>query len=127
MRRFIERHRFVRFLITGGLNTIVTYLLYLMLLRIVPYQISYTISYVTGIVLSYLLSRHFVFRTHQGFKTVFLFPLVYVAQYVLGLLLLWLWTDAAGLNPQLGPLAVIAITVPMTYFLSRLTFSGKGN
>lgn len=104
-----------------------TYLLYLALLQIVSYQISYTISYVIGVVFSYLLSRHFVFRTHQGGKTILLFPLVYVAQYAVGLLLLWLWADVAGLPTQFGPLAVIIVTVPMTYVLSRIFFTGHGN
>jgi len=35
---------------------------------------------------------------------------------------LWLWIDKAGLSAALGPLIAIAVTVPLTYLLSREIF-----
>ena len=38
-----------RFLASGAFNTVATYLLYLALLRRLPYQVSYTVAFASGI------------------------------------------------------------------------------
>ena len=116
-------HNFAKFLIAGGLNTAITYGIYLILLMFIPYTASYTISYITGIVFAYLLNRFFVFKSHQGFKSIALFPLVYLAQYVVGILILWCWVEKLGFAERLAPLVVIIITIPITYIFSKLVFS----
>ncbi|QXI21348.1 GtrA family protein [Pseudomonas iranensis] len=114
--------KFVRFLLTGGLNTALTYILYLALLSFLPYIWSYSISYVCGIFLAFLLSRFFVFKEHQGLKSALLFPFVYLAQYILGVFIVWLWVKKLSLPDYLAPLAAIALTLPLTFVLSRLVF-----
>lgn len=117
--------QFFRFILSGGLNTAITYGIYLLLLQQTSYQISYTIAYVSGIAISYLLNRVFVFREHRGLRSLLLFPLVYVTQYGFGMLILWLWIDMAGLNDKIAPLVVVAMTLPLTYVLSRFVFLGR--
>lgn len=116
--------RFIRFLCTGGINTAITYAIYLLLLQVISYQVSYTLAYVTGIAIAFLLNKIFVFKTHRGWKSVILYPLVYFAQYLLGILILWLVVDQLGLRAEFGPLAVIVLTIPLTYWLNRLVFVG---
>lgn len=96
-----------------------------MLLQWTPYQLSYTIAYVSGIAISYVLNRSFVFKSHHGLRSALLFPLVYVAQYGFGMLLLWLWIDVAGLSDKAAPLVVVAVTLPLTYILSHFVFLGR--
>lgn len=119
------RSSFARFLVSGAINTAVTYGLYLALLPLLPYQASYTVAYVTGMVIAYLFNRNLVFLSHRGMRSVVLLPFVYLAQYLVSLLVLWLWIDKAGLSPALGPLIAIVITVPLTYLLSREIFSER--
>jgi len=38
------------------------------------------------------------------------------------MLCLWLWIEQLGWNEQVAPLVAIAITVPLTYVLSRFVF-----
>lgn len=121
----ITHFSFVRFLIAGGFNTAMTYLLYLILLTVVSYQVSYTIAYVLGILLAFGLNRFFVFKTHRGVQSVLIFPFVYLIQYTVSIYVLWLWVEHYGLNDKLAPLAAIIITVPLTYLLSRLIFKQK--
>jgi putative flippase GtrA len=116
---------FTRFLVLGSANTVVTYGLYLALLPLLPYQACYTVAYIAGIVVAYVFNRNLVFLSHRGMRSVVLLPFVYLAQYLVSLLVLWLWIDKAGLSPALGPLIAIAITVPMTYLLSREIFSQR--
>lgn len=114
--------KFVRFLLTGGLNTALTYFVYLILMSFLPYIWSYSISYVCGIFLSFMLSRFFVFKEHQGLKSALLFPFVYLAQYILGVVIVWLWVNKLLLSEYLAPLAAIALTLPLTFVLSKLVF-----
>lgn len=114
-----------RFLMSGGLNTALTYCIYLFLLLFLPYKISYTISYIVGIGIAYALNRYFVFNAHQGAKSVALLPFVYLAQYLCSLLILWLWVEELGYDQRLAPLIAIMITIPMTFVLSRLIFAKK--
>ena len=116
-----------RFLVSGGFNTVVTYGLYLLLLNVVSYASSYTIAYAAGILLAYNLNRYFVFKSHQGIKSAALFPLVYLAQYLTSLLILWVWVEKLGWDSRVAPLIAIAITVPITFVLSKYVFSTTKN
>lgn len=122
---FVSQFRFLRFLVSGGVNTAVTYVVYLLLLRVIDYRIAYTAAYVAGILLAYALNRVFVFRTHRGLSSMLLFPLVYVMQYLVSLAAVWIWVDWLELAKALAPLMAIVITVPLTYFFSKLIFVRK--
>lgn len=117
---------FVRFLLSGGFNTVATYGIYLVLLRLIPYRISYTISYLTGIVISYFLNRLFVFRSsRRGLTSVALFPLVYLVQYLAGLAIVSLWTGFLGWNAAYAPIPAILLTIPATFATARWVFVKK--
>ncbi|WP_245217795.1 GtrA family protein [Pseudomonas eucalypticola] len=116
---------FIRFLMSGGFNTALTYAIYLLLLNLTSYQVSYSVAYGTGILIAFLLNRFFVFKTHQGLRSILLFPLVYVAQYLASLGILWVWIDQLHLDARLGPLAAIVLTIPLTYGLSKLIFGAQ--
>ncbi|KPB76666.1 Uncharacterized protein AC505_3218 [Pseudomonas syringae pv. maculicola] len=116
---------FARFLMSGGFNTALTYGIYLVLLMFLSYKISYTISYVTGILLAYVLNRFFVFKSHQGLRSVVLLPLIYAIQYGLSLVILWCWVEKLQLDERLAPLAAIFLTLPVTFILSKFAFSAK--
>lgn len=115
----------LRFLIAGGLNTAVTYLMYLGLLQVTTIQISYAIAFVSGIGISYLLGRIFVFKTHQGYRSALMLPLVYLLQYVTGAAVVWAWVDLLSQHPAFAPAIAIVVTLPITYLLSKFVFIGK--
>ncbi len=110
---------FLRFLLVGAVNTVSSYLLYLLLLAFFPYLIAYTLAYCIGIVISYFLNVRFVFRRQVSLASFLAFPVVYLIQYCLGALILWLLVDSAGIAPEFAMAGVIAITVPITFLTSR--------
>lgn len=116
---------FLRFLISGGVNTVATYTVYLLLIQVIGYKVGYTIAYVFGIALAFVINRIFVFRTHQGWRSMLLFPLVYLAQYLVSLLILWLWVEQFHQTKELGPIIAVLVTVPLTFVLSRFVFQGR--
>lgn len=116
------RSSFFRFLISGGLNTVLTYALYLLLILFISYQWAYTIVYLLGICLAFVLNRAYVFKSNRGWFSLALFPLIYMLQYLLGISILWGLVERLGISQALAPPLVIVVTIPATYLLSRLVF-----
>lgn len=125
LRARVASSSFLRFLISGGVNTAATYGIYLALLGSLGYRGAYTIAYVFGILLAFAINRLFVFRSHRGWRSMVLFPFVYVAQYLVSLMVIWVWVEHLHLSNKLAPLAAIALTVPLTFVLSRLVFVNR--
>lgn len=119
-------HRFARFVVSGVLNSVLSYGLYLLLLRTFAYQWSYTLAYVAGIVLAYALQRFFVFQRTGRAMAPLLVAMVYGLQYLLGLAVVWLWSSLLGLPQALAPLAAMALAVPVGYVLNAQVFRGPG-
>jgi len=121
------RQEFLRFIVGGLLNTAVTFALFEALLWTgVPHLIAYTVAYLTGIVFSYWLSAHFVFRKAKTWSSAAVFPMVYVAQYFIGAGLMWLLVDHEGISPTWALIVVLAINVPLSFLLARLVFRRFG-
>lgn len=108
-----------RFLVIGAINTFATYVLYLALLPRVGYKLAYTIAYVMGIAFAYLLNTRFVFRVRRTLASFTLFPLVYLAQYALGIVTLYAAVNLFNVSEQFALIASIAVTIPVTFLLSR--------
>lgn len=122
----IRTSSFVRFLISGGLNTGATYVCYLLLLRAVDYKVAYTIAYVLGVALSFIVSRLFVFQAHRGWLSLAMFPLVYITQYLIGLLIVWAWIAKLSLPASIAPIVSIVAQIPLTFFMTRFVFGRDG-
>jgi putative flippase GtrA len=91
---------------------------------VLGYRISYTIAFVSGLAISFFMNKSFVFKAHQGWKTIILFLLVYLVQYIFGLFVLWIIVGQLGLNVTFAPLVVVGLSIPLTYWLSKIAFTG---
>jgi len=116
-----------RFLAGGALNTGSTFVLYWLLLLVVEYRVAYAISFVAGILLSYVINTRFVFRARHSMRKVVLFPLVYLAGYLAGALVLQLSVAHFGVDARVAPLISVCATLPLTYILSKLVLTGERN
>ncbi|RZT41540.1 GtrA family protein [Cupriavidus agavae] len=121
MKRFTESAA-VRFLLSGGINTVATYAIYLVLVQFLQYQIAYTVTYLIGIALGYALNAFWVFRSGPNVKSAIGYPIVYLGQYGLGIGLLWVFVDLLHIDQRIAPALVIVITLPIMFMLSRLVF-----
>lgn len=118
----VAKSSFLRFLISGGINTAVTYAAYLSLVKITDYRTAFTLAYVFGIALAFVINRLFVFQTHRGWRSVIMFPFVYLIQYLASIAIVWLWVEKLNLPKEVAPLTAIVVTIPLTFVLSRLVF-----
>ncbi len=115
----------LRFLVSGAINTAVTYAIYLVLLHYVDYRSAYSAAFVSGIVLSYALNVRFVFQVRPSWRSAILFPLVYAIQYLVGLGVLQLVVEQFAIPPKFALLASIAVSVPLTFVLTRVLLTQR--
>lgn len=108
----------LRFLIAGGLNTLVTGALLSVLATLIHPFLAYTIVFAAGIVLSTYLAGAFVFRVKMSRKHVIAYVLLYVAVYLVGLGAVAL-AVRMGLDEAYTGLVVL-VTAPLTFLGGRL-------
>lgn len=113
------KNRFIKFIGAGVINTVASYLLYVVLVLFLSYQISYAIAFVFGIILSFVLNTKYVFEVEQNIKKFVLFPLVYLVQYLLGAFMMTFIVEAIGINKFFAPLVVTVCLLPISYLLSK--------
>jgi putative flippase GtrA len=110
---------FFRFLLVGGVNTCITYGLYLILLLTLPYSVSFTISYVVGLIFVSVMNVKVVFHKEitviNSLKTIG----VYLLQYVLSMVLLVVFIQNLSVSPKIAPLIIIVLLVPATFIGNR--------
>jgi putative flippase GtrA len=115
---------FRRYLLFGVLNTLLTYIIYLMCLRFGSYRVAYTVSFVSGILISYLFNSHFVFKKELRVTKALQFIVVYVVQYFVGLGFLFILIDVAHLSKVFAPVLLVLLIVPTNYCLNRRIIGG---
>lgn len=118
--------RWLRFVLGGGLNTTVTYGIYLLLNLLVNYQLAYLIAYTLGIVFAYWFNTVFVFKTSLSWKAFFSYPLVYVIQYLISSIFLSILIEVWKINKALAPLVITIGIIPLSYLLNKLALRTKG-
>lgn len=111
--------RWTRFLVGGGINTAITYGIYLILSLFINYQIAYLIAYVIGIIFAYWFNAVIVFKVPLSWKGAFSYPMVYIIQYIMSALFLGIFVEVWQINKIYAPLIVTVVMIPLTYFLSK--------
>ena len=110
----------LRFLVGGAANTLVSYVIYWLLLLVVPYAVAYTASYVATVFSGFWINTRFVFRAPWSWSKLFVFPLVHVANYSIGLLVIWVSVSILGINPWVAPVIATIVALPFNFLLTRL-------
>lgn len=132
MKRFLHsiltaggrRHEVARYVLAGGVNTILTYLIYLACLTFTSYRPAYTISFASGILISYALNAQFVFQEKVRLGKGLLFACAYCLQYLCGLGLLYLLVEYLSISKVIAPLLLILVIVPSNYLFNRWLLKG---
>lgn len=109
----------------GIANTIITYIIYFILLQFFLYSTAYSIAFVSGIILSYALNTYWVFHQTWSWKKLVQYPMVYFTQYFSGLILLMFFVEYLLINPKFAALLNIVILLPITFFLTRWIIKDK--
>lgn len=109
----------------GGINTVLTYGLYLAFNLVSTYRVAFTTSYIIGIVFAYFFNSLVVFNTPLSLAKFLQFPVVYLVQYLLSIGFLEVFVQALKVDERLAPVFVLLIVTPVTYVLSKWILKGK--
>lgn len=127
LKKLFERQE-IRFLFVGGLNTLVGYGVYALLLLLnINYLIANTISTIIGVLHSYLWNRFFTFKSKEKAGKEFLkFISVYIISYLIGTVSLYGFTGILNLSPYVAGLINLVITTLISWFGHKyFSFSNK--
>lgn len=113
-----------RFLIGGGLNTLLSYAIYWILLPWMPYAWAYTASYALAILSGFAINTWFVFRTRWRWRRLAAFPLVHLANYLVSLLIVWIAISLLGVPAQIAPILATVVVLPLNFALTRKLIHG---
>lgn len=118
--------QFLKFLIVGASNTIVSYLSYLFLIMIgCHYLAANVVSYFVGVLNSFFWNSRFVFKLGSvswGRKFEVLLKTLFSNAFtglILNNILLIVWIEVLRLPSLLGPLFNLLFTMPLNYLLSK--------
>ena len=116
--------RFVRFCVTGGLNTLVDFVVFFLLTSSLNWPVipSQVLSYSAGILNSYCINRRWTFQTQNRFFSREMILFIGVNLVVLGasVLSVWALTSRIGLGVLLSKLCTTALTMVLGFILNRL-------
>lgn len=110
--------KIIRFLSAGVLNTVFGYAVYAALLFIkTPYLIALLVATVIGVVFNYFSFGRIAFQGHGGWRVFTKFVIAYGLIYSANALLLKVFTEDFLLNPYLGQIICIPISVLLSWLL----------
>lgn len=114
----IFEYQQIRFLFVGGLNTLVGYGSYALLLFLgLNYFLANTISYIIGIIHSYIWNKKFTFKSNnKSILEVIKFVFVYVINYLIGLGFLSLFINVFNVNEYIAGVLNLVVTTLISYF-----------
>ena len=122
--------QFIGFGLVGGINTILTYLLYLTLYQLINPTAAMGVGYGLTSVLGLFLNDTWVFKVkdHRDLKSVApRYYFSYGLTFIMSLILPSSWNDALNLPKPLAPMFALMITVPTNFLLSKFwVFREKG-
>src|ERR1700751_631367 len=124
-----SRHRsvplllqFIKFGIVGVSNTLLTFAVYTLLLKVfgVWYLLASAVGFGVGAVNGFLLNRRWTFRGHVGdARTPLRWTVVQGCGLGLNEALLYLWVDGVGLDKLLGQVFATGVVPGVTFLANR--------
>jgi gtrA family protein len=109
---------FVKFLITGFINTFSSFGLYVLLLKLnCNYIVAIILSYIFGIVLSYFLNTFFVFNVKKEVRNMVKFVFSYLTSLILNILITYFLVNFFGLNKVFSQLIAIVICIGYNFII----------
>lgn len=120
-RRWTELSRFI---FVGIANAVFTYTVYLAVNVWASYTIAFTVSFSSGILFSAILNARYSFSVSLTARSLLLYTVICIINYVIGLYILRYLVDSLGLHEAIAPLIVIIAIVPISFVGARLALAG---
>lgn len=117
--------QFAGFAIVGALNTLLTFLLYQLIIFVAPYWLAYTLSFLVGLAFSLVMNARMVFNRAITAGLASKYVAFYAASYLAGLGIIAGLIDWFSVQPRLAPIGSVATLVLINFFGTRILL-GRG-
>ncbi|QFR64678.1 GtrA family protein [Schleiferilactobacillus harbinensis] len=127
MKRLITQ--FIQFGAVGALNTVLTYIIYLILYQHISPTLAMAVGYGLTSLLGLALNKQWVFKQSGGEMSwmTFKYYATYGTTFLLSLILTSTWVDVLHFPAAWAPLFSLAVTAPVNFLLSKYwVFTQKG-
>ncbi len=126
--RYLElRDSFLRFLLVGAANTLVTGLLMIAIARWVDIEIAYTIVFILGLAFTTIAAGPFVFRSRLTSSAIRRFVSWYMCVYIVGVTIARVTGHQWHVSHALTTVAVLAITAPLNFLGGHRAFTARAD
>ena len=119
--------QFLKFSIVGLSNTIISYVIYALLVFFgTQYIIANLAAFIVSVANSFFWNNKYIFKPENGISRNLIYTLIktYISYAFSGILianiLLYIYIDRLGISKYLAPLFVLFITVPINFLLNKL-------
>lgn len=125
---YFLKQEIIRFLIAGGINTIIGGIaIPYLVLQIFTFNsdiaktfIPLIVGYIIWFPFAYLIQVYFVFRTQFDIKRFFLYPTTQIPNYLINQGLLYIFNDLLDLHELISLILAALIAAPIMFVLVRL-------
>ena len=121
--------QFIGFCIVGASNTVISYIVYLVTLKMLPdkYIIANTLGFIIGVAWSYVWNSKLVFckDSDDYFKTnVIKITKTYVVNtisvLIISNIMLYVWINVFHVNIMIAPILNVLVTTPINFIANKL-------
>ena len=112
----------LRFLLVGGFNTVLAYVLFMLFVAIlqIPYQLSLIIQYILTVNISIFTMRYYVFRSHGSIgKEYFKAWNTYLSMLIFNYVFLYFFIDIFNINVLFSQAVYVIISTIITFCLHK--------
>lgn len=114
----------LRYIIVGILSVGIHYFIYFLTKIFLPLNLSYSLGFVVALIFSYIASSRFTFSSSLSFKKFLGFCMSHAINYTIQFVVLNTVLKL-GINENLAPLPVFAVSVPINFLLVRFVLKNK--
>lgn len=117
-------YEFLRYCVVGTIAAGIHYGVYYLLQMVINVNLAYTSGYLVSFVCNFFMTSYLTFRTNPSARKAVGFSIGHVFNYLLhmGLFNLYLFI---GVSKVLAPVLVLAVAVPVNFFVLRFVFRHK--
>jgi putative flippase GtrA len=114
--------QFIKFGLVGGVNTLVSLIVYYVMICLsVNYMVSTITGYLASLGVGYILNRGWVFKAQDTkvANSALKYLIIYGASLIINMVCMYIWIDIVFLSRYIAPILTLCITIPFNYIFSK--------
>ncbi len=118
---------YIRFVLTGGLNTFNYYFMYLILFEIgeLQYLVAHLTAFLYSAFVSFFFTTMYTFGEKPTIKRIIIFPLTFLPNLVISTLGTLLLVKTNLIDETYASLIAMCLAIPITFLVAKLLLTNK--